>query len=335
MSREAEAARSAAPAAGTPAAASAAAPGRAAATAGKPVTVTLAVDRRAVTVGDPITLTLTVHRPKAVEVVSFDPDRSLDALTLLDRKEGSPRVLPDGSVEEIRTLTLAAYETGHKEIPAIAVVYRDASGHEGRVSTEPVGIDIASVLTAGQTEPADIKPPASMPARAIWPWVAAAALLLLAAAWLLWRRRRRAAAPEAAPAPVVPKRPAHEIAYEELERLLASDRLARGAIKEFYIELAEIVRRYLEACYGIDTFERTTGEIVEALRAARAAVKAIAMASDLLQACDLVKFAKYRPESEETRRAVEAAYRLVDETRQATAPQGEIAVAAAVAGGRR
>jgi hypothetical protein len=299
------------------------------------VTVSLAVDRRAVTVGDPITITLTVHRPQKVEIVSFDPDRSLDALTLLDRKEGSPRTLPDGSVEEIRTLTLAAYETGHKEIPAITVVYRDASGHEGRVATEPIGIDIASVLTAGQTEPADIKPPWSMPTRPIWPWVLAGALLLLVLAWLLWRwRRRRRAEPEAAPAPVVPKRPAHEIAYEELERLLASDRLARGAIKEFYIELAEIMRRYLEACYGIDTFERTTGEIVDALRAARVAAKPIAMTSDLLQSCDLVKFAKYRPESEETRRAVEAAYRLVDETRQAAAPQGEIAVAAA-AGGRR
>jgi oxygen tolerance protein BatD len=335
MKGEAKAATSAAPATPGAPAAGAAAPGPAAAVASGPVTVSLAVDRRAVTVGDPITITLTVHRPQKAEIVSFDPDRSLDALTLLDRKEGSPRTLPDGSVEEVRTLTLAAYETGHKEIPAITVVYRDAAGREGRVATAPVGIDIASVLTAGQTEPADIKPPWSMPARMIWPWVAAGALLLLALAWFLWwRRRRRRAEPSALPAPVVPKRPAHEIAYEELERLLASDRLARGAIKEFYIELAEIVRRYLEACYGIDTFERTTGEIVDALLAARVSVKPVAMTGDLLQACDLVKFAKYRPESEETRRAVEAAYRLVDETRQAMAPQGEIVVAAA-AGGRR
>jgi len=303
--------------------------------AGAPVTVAVTVDRSAVTIGDPITLTLTVRRPQGFEVVSLDPDRALEALTLLDRREGSPRTLPDGRVEEVRTITLAAYETGSKEIPAITVVYRDTGGREGRVATERVGIEVASVLAAGQTEPADIKAPATMPERAVWPWVLAGALLAVAAGYLWWRRRRRGEA-AVAPAPAAPPRPAHEIAYEQLERLLSSDLLAKGAVKEFYIELAEIVRRYLESRYGVDTFERTTGEILEALRAARIAVKAGAMTADLLQACDLVKFAKHRPEAEETRRTVEAAYRLVDETRQVVAlEEGQLATAAAAAGGGR
>jgi hypothetical protein len=294
--------------------------------------VTATLDRSAVTVGDPITVTLTVRRPANVEIVSLDPDRSVESLTLLDQKDGSPRALPDGRVEEIRSVTLAAYETGSKEIPAIAVVYRDAAGTEGRVATEPLHIQVASVLSAGQTEPADIKAPAAMPERALWPWILGGALLSLAAIYLWLRRRRRRAAPQEAIVPAAPPRPAHEIAYEALERLLASDRLARGLVKEFYIELAEIVRRYLEARFGVDTFERTTGEILEALRAARVSVKANAMTAEILQACDLVKFAKHRPGDDETRRAVEAAYRLVDETKPGVAAPVPLAAAAAGAG---
>jgi hypothetical protein len=288
-------------------------------TAPAPVTVEARADRTAVTVGDPVILTFRVVHPPGFTIVSFDPGRGLDAVTLLDQVEGPPHPLPTGQVEELRTIRVAAYEVGHKEIPAITVTWRDASGTEGSAVTKPIAIEVASVLKEGQTEPADIKNPVRMLERSIWPWVGLAAALLAVLLWYLWWRRRRKAPVEEATVPVAPPRPAHEIAYEELERLLSSGLLDRGAVKEFYIELAEIVRRYLGRRFGIDTFDRTTYEILEALRAARIPVRATGMTGEFLAACDLVKFAKYRPEPEESRRAVEAAYRLVDETKPAEA----------------
>ncbi|MBI4169594.1 MAG: hypothetical protein HY510_06625, partial [Acidobacteria bacterium] len=186
----------------------------------------------------------------------------------------------------------------------------------------------ASVLGTGDTRPADIKPPARMPERRMWPWVLAALGLLGAGAWLWWRRRRPAVALEA---PAVPPLPPHETAYAELERLLASGLLEKGRIKEFYIDLAEILRRYLEGRYGIDTFERTTFEILEALRAVRLPVRIAAATAEFLGECDLVKFARYLPAAEETRGTVERAYRLVDETRPAPAAS-EVAEQAVGAG---
>ncbi len=294
-----------------------------------PVTAEVQADRTAVTVGDPVTLTFRVVHPPGFTIVSFDPGRGLDALTLLDQVEGAPHTLPTGQVEEQRTVKVAAYEVGRKEIPAITVTWRDASGKEGSAATRPITVEVASVLKAGQTEPADIKNPVGMPERSLWPWVGLAAALLAALLWYLWRRRRHRAPVEETAAAAAPPRPAHEIAYEELERLLSSGRLDRGAVKEFYIELAEIVRRYLGRRFGIDTFDRTTFEILEALRAARIPVRATGMAGEFLAACDLVKFAKYRPEPEESRRAVESAYRLVDETKPAEA----VPVEAFAAGG--
>jgi len=298
-----------------------------------PLSVEVLADRTAVTVGDPVRLTYRMRHQQGVTIVTFDADRSLAALTLLDRVEAAPRALEDGRVEETRIMTLAAYETGTKEIAPVRIVYRDAAGVEGSITTAPIAVEVASVLTAGQTDPADIKKPVAMPERAVWPWVALAALLVAAAlAALWWRRRRRGEVAQPAAAPE-PPRPAHEVAYAALERLLASGLLERGEIKLFHIELAEIARRYIEARYRVDTFERTTFEILEALRAERLAIAVTTMTAELLGTCDLVKFAKYRPDKDETRRTVERAYRLVDETKIAPASPRETATAAAAAAG--
>jgi len=301
-------------------------------TAAAPLSVEVAADRTAVTVGDPVRLTFRMRHTQGVTIVSFDPDRSLAALTLLDQVEAAPRALEDGRVEEARILTLAAYETGRKEIAPVRIVYRDSAGGEGSVTTAPITVEVASVLIAGQTDPADIKKPVAMPERAVWPWVVLAALILGAAiAALWWRRRRRSGAGAEAAAPPEVARPAHEIAYAELERLLAGGLLERGEIKLFHIELAEIARRYIGARYGIDTFERTTFEILEALRVTRLPLAVTTMTAELLGTCDLVKFAKYLPDQDETRRTVERAYRLVDETKVVPAPAA--APPAAVAAG--
>jgi hypothetical protein len=343
MSAPAEATTAGAPPPGTPGAGTTPAPGPAPApvstpapgaatdSGGSPVTLEVSADRSSVTVGDPVTLTFRLRHAKDVSIVTFDADRALAALEVLDQKEGTPRVLDDGRVEEIHTVTVAAFETGAKELASVRVIYKDAAGREGSIAARRIPITVTSVLTEGQNEPADLKKPAEMPGSALWPWMLLAALLVAAlVAFLWWRRRRRRPEGETA-LPAAPPRPAHEIAYAELQRLLSTNLLEKGAIKEFYIELAEIIRRYLGNRYGIDTFDRTSSEILESLRMVRAPVKAMAMVSEFLSACDLVKFAKYLPDRDETRRTVESAYRLVDETKAIDAPVA--AVPAALAGG--
>ena len=318
-----------------PAAPAGAAPGGSAPAEGGAGAVQLnaRIDHVAVTVGDPVVLTYTLHRPKATEVIRFDADAALSSLTVLNQIEAAPKPLPDGSIEETRTLVVAAYKTGRQEVPAVKVLTRDASGHEETTSSAPMSFDVASVLKEGETTPADLKHPITMAERLVWPWAVLGLLLLAAAAYLVWRRRRRRPAPALPAVPPPPPRPEHEIAYEELQQLLASGRLERGETKAFYIELAEILRRYLGRRFGIDTFERTTFEILETLRTARVQSNALTLAAQCLGSCDLVKFAKYVPDRDETRRHVEQAYRLVDETRRRDAAPAETSLGAVAAGG--
>jgi hypothetical protein len=294
------------------------------------VSIEAVADRRTVTVGDPITVTVRLVHPPDVRVTSFDPEVSLGDLAPLARTTAETRKLPDGRMEERRVLKVARYQMGASRVPSFEASFVDARGKEGKVATRPVPFTVGSILSEGDTRPADLKNPAIMATTPIWPWIAAAAALAVLAILWLWRRRKRRALPQVA-VPAAPPRPAHEAAYAELERLLSSGLLEAGRLKEFYIELAEIARRYVAARFGVDTFERTTAEILESLRLARLPVKGMALASEFFGACDVVKFAKYVPSSEETRATVDRAYRLIDETR----PRESAPDQAAAAGGGR
>ncbi|HYS04608.1 MAG TPA: hypothetical protein VEW47_05385 [Candidatus Dormibacteraeota bacterium] len=301
------------------------------------VRIEAAADRKTVTVGDPITVTVRLLHPPDARVTAFDPERSLGDLAVLGR-QSSQTTLPDGRVQETRVLRVAGYRLGPSRIPSIEATVVDASGREARVATVPVPFTIGSVLAEGDTRPADIKNPAVMPVPPLWPFILLAAIAAAALAVWIWRRRRARGGPVEGAAPAAPPRPAHEIAYAELERLLASGLLEKGRVKEFYIELAEIVRRYFEARFGVDTFERTSAEILEALRLARLPAKGMALTAEFFGSCDLVKFAKHIPASDDTRAVVEKAYHLVDETRRREAVPADImpAVASgAAAGGTR
>lgn len=297
------------------------------------VQIDVSVDRTSVTIGDPITVTIRLTHPANVRVTSFEPESALGDLALLDRRSEGPEKQPDGRVQDRRVLRLARYETGVSLIPSFEGAFVDGAGKPGRVASAPVSISVTTILGKDDARPADIKNPAVMAERVLWPWLAAAAVAAVVLVFW-WMKRRRAVPAQQAPAPPTgPPRPAHETAYAELERLLSSGILEKGHVKQFYIELAEILRRYLTARFGVETFERTTSEVLEALRAVRLPVRALASTADFLGACDMVKFAKYVPPADETRVTVERAYRLIDETKAAESPAP--AAAGAVGGGAR
>ena len=303
--------------------------------AGSKARLEVAADRTSLTVGDPVTVTCRLTYPEGTRIEAFHPERDLGDLTLLDRTAAPPRRLDAGGMEEDLILKVTAYKPGPVQIPALTVATIDAKGEKGSAVSAPISLRVASVLGPQDTSPADIKPQAWLPERRLWPFVLLGLALLAGEAWILSRRRARRPR-ETVTAPAMPSRPAHEVAYAELERLMSSGLLEKGRIKEFYVELAEIIRRYLAAHFGVETFERTTAEILEALRLARVPAKVTSSAGEFLSACDLVKFAKFVPTTEETRRTFEMAYRLVDETRPApaTSEAGRVATAA-VGGGRR
>ena len=121
--------------------------------------------------------------------------------------------------------------------------------------------------------------------------------------------------------PATPPRPAHVLAHEALDALEASRLLELGEVKTYHIRVSDIMRVYVEGRFGIDAMEMTTAEMLGELRRTGAGHEVMTGFRQLLDRCDLVKFAKLRPELTSCRDVVPAGRRLVD----VTTPRDEVA----------
>lgn len=140
---------------------------------------------------------------------------------------------------------------------------------------------------------------------ALWFIAGLAAVALIAAAvWGLKQVHREVVLRRMSP---------RERAMRELERLMRMDLVKQDKIKEFYLELTMIVRRYIERRHDIRAPEQTTEEFLDAVsddsRFSDVVVKKL---RSFLEAADLVKFAAHRPDSEAVGAATTTATRYIE-----------------------
>ena len=133
-------------------------------------------------------------------------------------------------------------------------------------------------------------------------WIALVALLLLGLlVYFIFFRKKKEVEEEV----VIPLIPAYEEAIEKLHQLDEKLLWQNNKVKEYYSELTEIVRNYIGRDIEIPTFEQTSNEIIELIKAQNNKKKlglskeTIATINSLLKNADLVKFAKSKPLSHE------------------------------------
>ena len=269
------------------------------------------VDATAVTIGDVVTVKLSVKHSESLKIAFPAIGTSLGEWTVRSSKQLPPTKLPDESIEDILELQLAAYKTGNFEVPALNVETVKTSGEKEVLASEPIKISVQSVLTGNQDTLKDLKPQAELEAdyKPFLFFLAA----LASAAYLVYRLiqyfRRRKKAPLAKPERV---RSAEEIAREAIERLLARKLVEQGHSKQFYLELSEIIKRFLGSKLGVHSLERTTEEFTRDLRAVSVPSGQYRMIREFLEDCDLVKFAKYRPGAEEVEQIIARSRAMID-----------------------
>jgi hypothetical protein len=112
-----------------------------------------------------------------------------------------------------------------------------------------------------------------------------------------------------------------EKATNKLNKLEQKELWQRGEIKEYYSELTDIVRNYIEEAIEIPAMESTTSELIEGLKQASLKKKmkhskeTIENLFTVLKQADLVKFAKSKPldfEITEDRKKIERAIVTLD-----------------------
>ena len=127
----------------------------------------------------------------------------------------------------------------------------------------------------------------------------------------LWLRRAEARARETA----------FDRAIARLDRLRRQGLPDIAGLDAWYVELSDIVRRYIEARFGLRAPERTTEEfLAEAGRSAELSPPHRELLSAFLERCDRVKFARYSPAAEESEDVLALARRFLEETRAPKEP---------------
>jgi hypothetical protein len=272
------------------------------------VTVTPAQPR----LGDPITLTLEVNAEPGVTVEMPDFGEALGRFTIVEFTPSTKRRDDGGTTAEQR-YTLQAPMSGRQRIPQLRVEMVTADGELRELLTDEIPLPIASVLEEGEEAPALGAAPAKLdPPREriflarIWP-VYPAAVLLIVGLWLLLRGRRLARRQRTVDA--------WAWARERLAALEAAGMPAPEHADRWWVELSAVIRTYLEQRFAIRAPELTTEEFLRvAGRSAALGTAHRELLAGFLADCDRVKFAGHHPEADESRAALAAARRFVDDT---------------------
>jgi hypothetical protein len=274
------------------------------------------------TVADKTSLVLEATGPEAERPQFPEPGEKLGEFTIVATHSDPPKLLDNGRMLNRHTYELEPFLAGEYKIPPLEVHFSSAGPDETAqtIVTEELAATVESVVPdATEQTQLDIKEnmsPLELPRTIPW-WVFLIGIVLLAAAaagYFYWRKRlaEKAAEPETPPLP-------HEVAYREIERLLAEKLIEKGESKLFYLRLSNILRHYIEDRFGLRAPERTTEEFLLELRHSMTFdPRHKDLLKSFLRHCDMVKFAELQPTAGEVDGAIGSCKRFVDETRAET-----------------
>ncbi len=274
-----------------------------------PIRVQVAVEPAKARLSDEPTLTLSIDYQQGVSVRKPPFGQSLGDFLVRDFREPLPRIQGDREIIE-QVYRLEPTRTGKLSIWPIRVTFVDnrpnGDGKEHSIETEGLSVEVESVLGSELPSLAALKPaagPVALPpaGRGGLGWSVAALAAVAGLSFLWWLRQRRRKTPgQAVLSP-------QEQARRELQRLL-DDRLAERDVKQFYVELTGVVRRYIERTTGIRAPEQTTEEFLREISHCDVfRDEESRRLRQFLESADLVKFAAYEPRSEDLRESVERA----------------------------
>jgi hypothetical protein len=239
--------------------------------------------------------TLTVRGGPALEV---DAPQLSDPAAAWTARRSSAWALAGGRVTWAEVIELEQAKPGLVPLPDVKLRFRDGPSAEWQEA------EWKDVLKDVREPPGPEVPPAgAAPARNRWlPAVSAAAVAaaLLAAAAVRWRRRG-----------VEPPLPPDRRALRELDRLAGLAGSPAHDAEWFFTQLADVVRRYLAERLGLPALQRTTAEFLRAAAGAAPLAGQVDRLRELLELCDVAKFAGVGAGPAERGRAVERARSLV------------------------
>jgi hypothetical protein len=201
-----------------------------------------------------------------------------------------------------QTITITAFDSGSYIFPAIPILSADS---QIVAQTNPLFFEVATIAVDTTAAIKDIKGISKIPftIHEFWMYVKKYALFIVAGllvigliVYAVWRYIKKQRMQK--PLPVVkpkPKIKPHITALKELEKLRQKKLCEQGRTKEYYTELTDIVRKYIDDQWEVGAMEMVTTEILDALRNTEIHEEVLKRLYQAFSVADLVKFAKFTP----------------------------------------
>ena len=251
--------------------------------------LTSGVDTTSIRIGEEIKYTVEVVAD-STDLVLFPEGQSFLPLEMIESYKVDT-TFEQAKYRLIKKYGLTQFDSGSYTIPPQKIVI-----NERVFSTDSIKIEVADVpVDTTKQKMYEIKPfievgssPFNFLKLLYW---LVPLLLIVGVGWYLFRRKKQREAREE-------QLPPYEEALASLQKLDASNLLKSRRSKDYYSQLTEIVKRYLDREIDDTALESTTDELIERLQLHKDAghfefdSETIAKLNAILKRADLVKFAK-------------------------------------------
>jgi hypothetical protein len=281
------------------------------------ISVTSEVDTTSIKIGEQIRFKIQVEADSTAQIV-FPEGQTFSPLEMVEViMTDTVRKLDRITLQKIYALT--QFDSGSYTLPRQQVVINGQN-----FFTDSVKIAVATIPVDTLSQKMyDIKPFLEVEKsnidlwkNALWIFLSLAVIGMLVY-WFLIRKKNLSEEEKVA------LLPPYDRALLELKRLENSKYIIQDEYKQYYSELTDIVRSYLEEDVHVSALESTTDQLIEKLELLKDAGElklddeTIDQFKKVLQTADLVKFAKSKPETsvaEQDRKAIE---QIVIKTKEA------------------
>jgi hypothetical protein len=285
------------------------------------IKATARLDSTNILLGDQVKLFLEIDHPKNVKVDFPNvPDTLVNLIEVLGRSGVDTFEVENGKFQkQIQSYLITSFDSGSYRIPPQWFKI-DLDGRIDSIPTNGVTLNVYSMAIDTTKGPTDIKMPYDAPLtlKEVTPYILGVILIGTIIFLILYSIKRKKKGKPIFTLPQKPKEPAYVIALRELDRIRNEKIWQKDKVKQYYSEVTDTLRRYIEDRYEIPAMEQTTDEILTSFKFRRDLIneKLFTNLTRILNLADLVKFAKYTPLPDDNNLTLVDSYFFVNETKK-------------------
>ncbi len=285
------------------------------------VTVKASIDSTHILIGDQLKLLLEIEKPKSLDI-QFPQvaDTFSSKVEVVNRSKIDTFKLDNLDREKLtQSILITSFDSGVHQIPPFYFKMKDGKMLDS-AATRALAFQVHGMKIDTTKGPVDIKTVYSAPLslKEVIPYILGiiliAAILFFIFYYIRWKKKNVPLFSK----PEKPLEPAHIVALRELDRIKVQKLWQQEKIKQYYSEVSDTIRTYIQNRFDISAMEQTSAETISIFKQKKELIESASLdqLQHILSLADLVKFAKYTPQPDDNNLTLMNAYFFVDKTKK-------------------